>query len=226
MNYTIATLAMKPLLVIFNPRSIPEFYKAIEKISGISKLWIKYFPQDEAYKKARKFFLQSDYTHFMILPDDLIVTQADVDAIANHDESYDSISGWCNNTGGDDTNIDTNISAFLPPDPPRTAIYEAYRWFKIAQFESMLSKVGNSDAIIPVLHQGFALSRLSRRLIKLVPFRTDAGCCVDSCLSLDLMKNRVTITQYVDIRIRMKHLKIPRSELLVGKEKAAMLFEN
>jgi hypothetical protein len=217
---------MNPLLVIFNPRNIPEFYKAIEKINGISKLWIKYFPQDEAYNKAREFFLQSDYTHFMILPDDLIVTQADVDAIVNYDESYDSISGWCNNTGRDDTNIDTNISAFLPPDPPRTATYEGYRWYKIAQFESLLSKVENSDAIIPVLHQGFALSRLSRRLIEQVPFRTDAGCCVDSCLSLDLMKFRVGFTQYVDIRIRMKHLKIPRSELLVGKEKAIMLFEN
>ena len=219
---------MKPLLVIFNPRSIPEFYKAIEKINGISKLWIKYFPQDEAYKKAREFFLQSDYTHFMILPDDLIMTQKDVDAIINYEESYDSISGWCNNNGRDDTNIDTNISAFLPPDPPRTATYEGYRWYKIAQIESesLLSKVENSDGIIPVLHQGFALSRLSRRLIEQVPFRTDAGCCVDSCLSLDLMKFRVKFTQYVDIHIRMKHLKIPRSELLVGKQKAEMLLEN
>jgi hypothetical protein len=219
---------MKPLLVIFNPRSIPEFYTAIEKINGISKLWIKYFPQDEAYKKAREFFLQSDYTHFMILPDDLIVTQKDVDAIVNYDESYDSISGWCNNNGRDETNIDTNISAFLPPDPPRTATYEGYRWYKIAQIESLLSKVkdSDSDAIIPVLHQGFALSRLSRRLIEQVPFRTDAGCCVDSCLSLDLMNFRDMFTQYVDIRIRMKHLKIPRSELLVGKEKAKMLLEN
>ncbi len=217
---------MKPLLVILNPRSIPQFHKAIEKINGISKLWIKYFPQDEAYKKAREFFLQSEYTHFMILPDDLIVTQADVDSIVNYDESYDSISGWCNNTGRDDTNVDTNISAFLPPDPPRTSTYEGYRWFKIAQFESLLSKVENSDSIIPVLHQGFALSRLSRRLIQQVPFRTDGGCCVDSCLSLDLIKFRVGFTQYVDIRIRMKHLKIPRSELLVGKEKATMLFEN
>lgn len=221
----IATKAMKPLLVIFNPRSIPEFYKAIEKINGISKLWIKYFPQDEAYIKAREFFLQSDYTHFMILPDDLIVTQEDVDAIVNSDESYDSISGWCNNNGRDDTNIDTNISAFLPPDPPRAATYEGYRWFKIAYIESLLSKVKDSDVIIPVLHQGFALSRLSRRLVEQVPFRTDAGCCVDSCLSLDLMKFRVGFTQYVDIGIRMKHLKIPRSELLVGKEKAKILLE-
>jgi hypothetical protein len=90
----------------------------------------------------------------------------------------------------------------------------------------MLAKVDNSHAIIPILHQGFALSRLSRRLIEQVPFRTDAGCCVDSCLSLDLMNFRIGITQYVDIRIRMKHLKIPRSELLVGKERAVMLFEN
>src|SRR4030095_7571084 len=141
---------MKPLLVIFNPRSIPEFYKAIEKINGISKLWIKYCPQDVAYNKAREFFLQSDYTHFMILPDDLIVTQADVDAIVNCDESYDSISGWCNNAGREDTKIDTNISAFLPPDPPRTATYEGYRWFKIAQFETLLSKVEKSVTIFLV----------------------------------------------------------------------------
>jgi hypothetical protein len=87
-------------------------------------------------------------------------------------------------------------------------------------------KAENSDAIVPVLNQGFALSRLSRRLIEQVPFRTDADCCVDSCLSLDLMRFRVGFTQYVDIRIRMKHLKIPRSELLVGKEKALVLFEN
>ena len=220
------TEKMNPLLVIFNPRNIPEFYKAIEKIHRVSKLWIRYFPQNEAYNKARAFFLKSDYTHLMILPDDLLVTQADVDAILNHDESYDSISGWCNNNGRDDTNIDTNISAFLPPDPPRTATYDGYRWFKISQFESMVSKEENSGAIIPVLHQGFALSRLSRNLIEKVPFRTDAGCCVDSCLSLDLMKFKVGITQYVDIRIRMKHLKIPRSELLVGKEKASIFFEN
>lgn len=217
---------MNPLLVIFNPRSITEFHEAIEKINGISKLWIKYFPQDEAYKKAREFFLQSNHTHLIILPDDLIVTQADVNAIVNHDESYDSISGWCNNNGREDTNIDTNISAFLPPDPPRTATYEGYRWYKIAQFESVLCKIENYGFIIPVLHQGFALSRLSRRLVEQVPFRTDAGCCVDSCLSLDLAKFGVGFTQYVDIRIRMKHLRIPRSELLVGKEKPSMLFEN
>jgi hypothetical protein len=114
----------------------------------------------------------------------------------------------------------------MPPAPPRLATYEGYRWFKITEFESLLSKSKNTNAIIPVLHQGFALSRLSRRLIEQVPFRTDAGCCVDSCLSLDLMKFRVGFTQYVDIRIRMKHLKIPRSELLVGKEKPEMLFEN
>lgn len=220
-------VAMKPLLVIFKPRSIPEFDEAIEKINGISKLWLKYFPQPEAYDRARKFFLNSDYTHFIILPDDLIVTQENVDAIVNYEKSYDSISGWCNNNGRDDTNIDTNISAFLPPDPPRTATYEGYRWFKIAYFESLLDRLKDEEELLtmPVLHQGFALSRLSRKLIEQVPFRTDAGCCVDSCLSLDLMKFRIGITQYVDLRIRMRHMKIPRTELLVGKEKPIMLFE-
>lgn len=55
---------MKPLLVIFNPRSIPEFYKAIEMINGISKLWIKYFPQDEAYKKARVLSAKRLYSFY------------------------------------------------------------------------------------------------------------------------------------------------------------------
>jgi hypothetical protein len=222
---------MKPLLVIFKPRSIPETDEAYAKINGISKLWIKYFPQDEAYTKAREFFLNSDYTHFMILPDDLIVTQKDVDTIANYDEGYESISGWCNNTGRDDIEIDSNISLLSPPNPPHQALYENYNWLKIADIEKLVSKKWDDRPSfpngeyerMPVLHQGFALSRLSRIIIQRVPFRTDEGCCVDSCLSLDLI--RYGVAQFVDLRIRMKHLKIPRTELLVGKEKPIMLYE-
>ena len=223
---------MKPLLVIFKPRNIPETDKAYSKIRGISKLWIKYYPQPDAYHLARQFFIKSEYTHFIILPDDLIVTQKDVDTICNYDEAFDSISGWCNHTGTDDINKYSNISWFTPYNPPSQATFESYNWMTIGEIESLLSVVHDDLHVFPndrtdciqVGHQGFALTRLSRKIVEKIPFRTSAGCCVDSCLSLDLLKEKMP--QYVDLKVRMNHLKIPRTELLVGKEEPVMMFEN
>lgn len=216
---------MKPLLVIFKPRNIPETDKAYSKIRGISKLWIKYYPQPKAYDLARQFFINSDYSHFIILPDDLIATQNDVDTICNYDEAFDSISGWCNHTGTDDIYKYSNISWFTPFNPPSQATFESYNWVKIEEIESLLHFFPNEkNECTQVGHQGFALTRLSRKIVEKIPFRTSAGCCVDSCLSLDLLKEKMY--QYVDLKLRMNHLKIPRTELLVGKEEPVMKFEN
>src|SRR6266540_3850211 len=99
---------MNPLLVIFQPREIPEFLEATNKLK-IDKLWMKYFPQEEAYVTARFWFLEhKEYTHFVILPDDLIVKQEHLDMLSNSFEQYKIKSGWCNNTAGPTDDLDTN----------------------------------------------------------------------------------------------------------------------
>ena len=79
---------MKALISKSSIRVVSQSFYNASKDKRISKLWINIFPQDEAYNKAREYFLQVTY-HFMILPDDLIVNQENVDAIVNYDESYD-----------------------------------------------------------------------------------------------------------------------------------------
>ena len=60
--------------------------------------------------------------------------------------------------------------------------------------------------IMSVKHQATALTIISRKVIEKVPFRHSDGCCIDSCLSLDL--DKAGIKQYVDMLVRTQHLKV------------------
>jgi hypothetical protein len=170
----------------------------------VDKLWIKWYGQltkPNAYDVARVEFLKrTEYTHFLLLTDDVIVQQKDIDLLIKDAEEgqYDVISGWFNNDLTTHA-VDTNFSFSLPHDPPSDGSYEAYH------FESMLSIIQHPD-IIQVLHQGTALSLINRKIIEEVPFRNSEGCCIDACLSLDLAAKE--IKQYVDLRVRCLHLKI------------------
>ena len=192
---------MKPLLVILKFRELPQFREAVKDLK-IDKLWVKWYGQitiPDAYSVAREEFLKrTEYTHFMLLTDDVIVWQKHVDQLIEDGEHYDVISGWFNNDLTDHAD-DTNFSFYLPHDPPCNGSYEAYRFQKIGRYSTKIP-------IVEVAHQGTALTLLSRKIIEEVPFRSSNGCCIDACLSLDLAKKG--IKQYVDLRVRCLHLKI------------------
>jgi hypothetical protein len=189
---------LKPLLVLFQFRDIPQFIESIKDLE-IDKLWVKYYSQKEAYSIARDEFLKrTEYTHFLLLTDDVIVQQKDIDQLINN-TGYEVISGWFNQNltdHADDTNFSVNS---LPPNPPFISTYEGYHFIPI-------SSIKGWEGIIPVLHQGTALTLISRKIVEQVPFRHSLGCCIDSCLSLDLAAKG--IKQYVDLRVRTLHLKI------------------
>lgn len=211
----------KPLLFIPSPRFLEPFYDAVEKLE-IDILWMKYFPQKEAYDLGRNWFLNHpEYGSLIILPDDLLVVQESINQLVEDSEFYNIISGYCNNTAGDTINVDSNIAiGTLPPDPPFTGTYTGYQWDTLITLDHML-KVG--PEIIPVLHQGFALTLLKREIVERIPFRTSEGCCIDSCLSLDL--DRYNIPQWVDLRIKSEHMKAPFSTIDVGKKEKEIIFE-
>lgn len=210
----------KALLFIPSPRSIEAFEDATDLLK-IDKLWMKFYPQQEAYEKGREWFLSHDYDSLIILPDDLLVKQEGINQLIEDSEFYNVVSGYCNNTAGDTTNVDSNISiGTLSPDPPLRGRYHEFRWNTLVTLDH-IRKVG--PEIIPVLHQGFALTLMKRVIVERIPFRTSEGCCVDSCLSLDL--DRHNIPQYVDLRVKSEHLKTNPDILLVGKKEREMIFE-
>ncbi len=201
---------MKVLLVILKFRELPQFREAVKDLK-IDKLWVKWYGQitkPDAYTIARQEFLKrTEYTHFLLLTDDVIVFQKDIDRLIKDMEEVkdmDVISGWFNNdltTHADDT----NFSDILPPDPPCNGSYEGYNFIKIKKVEEWQSVVPGAWRL-EVLHQGTALTLLSRKIIEEIPFRNSQGCCIDSCLSLDLAAKG--IKQFVDLRVRCLHLKI------------------
>src|SRR6187431_592873 len=205
-------LRLNPLLVIFKVRDLPEFDESIEKLNpDIYKLYIEYYPQMEAYDHARCFFLSHKiYTHFIILPDDLIITQNDIDVLLEDAHHYDVIGGWCNVDNTDFKHY-ACFSFSLPPNPPYTGTTAGYK------FRTMQS-VENQTGITQVMHQGWAPCVINREVIKQIPFRSSRGCCMDSTFSLDLHENG--IKQYVNLAVRTKHLKINDvggHEILVNK---------
>ena len=204
---------MKPLLVIFQPREIPEFLEATNKLK-IDKLWLKFFPQEEAYVTARVWFLEhTEYTHFVILPDDLIVTQDNILRLINdvYEDPDRIISGWCNNTAGPTDNEDTNFSLKLPPI--QTVKYDLYNFTPIIN-------IRGGDIIMPVIHQGTALTFLPRDIVIQIPFRTYLP--PDLGLTYDLYDRG--IIQYVDLRVRCLHLRHPHG-ILVNKREKQLIFD-
>jgi hypothetical protein len=81
---------MRPLLGILNPRQIPEVLHLFEKIKGYDKLWIKNMNQIDAYNQLRKWFLEhKEYTHLVILLDDVLITQEEFDILRRDVEEGD-----------------------------------------------------------------------------------------------------------------------------------------
>ena len=214
----------RPLLVIFQPRYNERFLDAVSKVK-VDKLWINYYPQHIAYPLARiEFLKREEYTHFVIMTDDLIFTNRDYQILKGECEKYDVISGWANNWITGYWAEYSSISFKLPPNPPGQSTIYDYDFAKIITIQVM--KEANPDKpIIEVPHQGTMMTFLSRKVVEKIPFRHDCGCCVDALLSHDL--HNAGIKQYVDLRVRMLHLKYAElpPDLLVGKKPSSVVFE-
>lgn len=211
------SIKCNPVIFIPSPRDIPEFIAATAIIRA-PKLWIKYHPQADAYEGAREWFLgQPDFTHLVILPDDLIITQENFDDMKEilNNGNVDVLSGWCQNTIREDDS-DTCISYKLPPDPPRAGKYEDYGFISMKDVEK-------TYGFIKILHSGFALTFISRKIVEKIPFRTDYGCCVDSCFSLDLHANQ--ISQFCYLNVKTTHVKTSPDILQVGKKEKSVYLE-
>lgn len=212
---------MKPLIFIPSPRNLPKFSECMAKVKKYDKLWVKYWEQTQAYMIARDWFLNEDYTHIVIFPDDMIGFEHQIDQLLGY--NLPVVSGWCNEDGVRET---SQISAYLPPDPPTIGQHDEFKFYKIPWLEHLGKNL--TDPLIEVLFSGFALSVIKRDIMEAIPFRTSAGCCVDSCFSLDLYKSK--IIQYVDVTTRTCHLKTEDSQewysnLLVGKEEPCVRLE-
>jgi hypothetical protein len=196
---------IKPLIFIPSPRDIAEFSESVSRLSNYDRYWVKYTPEVDAYAKARKFFLENNYSHFVILPDDLVVTPKQIDSLIQdiNEKDYEVISGI--------TNVDIRqvnygkycVSRQLPRIEVLTE--QSYDWFTEYERQSYLNF--HKMPILRVKHIGFPLTFIRRDIVKKLQFKALAkyNCCLDVQFSYDCHSLGIPI--FIDIRIVGKHLK-------------------
>ncbi len=206
-------------MFIPSARDLPEFKEATDKLK-FDKLWVKYYPQEEAYTVGRNWFLKhkEEFTHFVILPDDLIVKQEDIERLLKDVV----ISGWCihGKSPIERKGADSNLGLSLPSSPVNGGYYE-YQFMPVEKIEDHIQ---HGQSLIPIVFAGFAPTVIPRNIAELIEFRTDNDCCVDTCLATDLWLRG--ITQWVDLRVKTTELEATDLNLLqVGKKARRIIFE-
>lgn len=192
-------------LLIFcpSPRDIPEFIEAIKKINH-DKFIIKYLGyEDNPYPQARKFFLKhTEYTHFAICPDDLIVTPEGVEQLVKDAENMDFIAGMCN---VDLTDLD--MLAMTYNLPSRKRIGRTFVWYRKDDLKYKEQK------IIPVGWCGTPFAIFSRKIMEQLEFLGDARWnegasrteSFDIGIATDLKE--MGISEMVDTRVFFRHMR-------------------
>lgn len=85
----LSTLKFNPLLVYWRPKDLPEVLKGLETIP-CDKLFINYFPYPYPQRITNNFFRKhTEYTHLIIIPNDLVCDVSHYNKIKSHIEKND-----------------------------------------------------------------------------------------------------------------------------------------
>lgn len=215
-----------PLLCSPSPRNIPEVIRAHQKLP-FDRLYAKYFVEREAYWHLRNFFLQHpEYTHLVLIPDDLVVEPHHVAQLYKDLQEYDYavLSGICNidMAHPDLYSITENLphpvrplkKVDCPKDMPHRRWF-AWRWYSWFTDKTIQEEQKRQDrTIIRVQHSGFALQAIRRDIVERIEFMTDAvenGIKESETSSVDVMFSNscgaAGIAIFADPRIKMRHLR-------------------
>jgi hypothetical protein len=228
---------IKLMLAIPSPRDIPEFHEEMTKIKNVDKYWVRYdHPTVKNLNKARTEFLKPEnqqYTHFVIITDDTIVTQQHIDRLyddllflENWKEGYSQqccVGGYCN--------VDTklwkdwaNFCFYTVDIRPKK---HNFRWVSLQQCRTAAVVAArtqghsqmtfpfnnNNKKLVEVKHTGCTTFAIPRNILQVMSFRNDSYSGVDPRgFSEDVMTcydigNRMRKKLYIDLELEMRHLK-------------------
>lgn len=200
---------MKPILIYFNPKDLPQILEEYSKIKCIDKAMFCYFPYPQVIKKAKEWLSKHfEYTHILVASNDIIVKEENVKKLLRVAEKYKTISGVMNVDLKKYRN-NWNVTTTLPLWEP---FNRSYRWF------------GKKDyGIIKIMHSGWALMCVERELLlsKTKEGRSFWKASYEGKYGMDLnfshCCNAEKIPLFADTSNQMLHLR-HQGEFLVGKK--------
>ena len=189
-------------------KDLPEVLDPLKEIP-CDKYYVNYYTAKQAFKFARDFFLNNEeYTHLIVQTVDMIATKEGFEALMKHDQNYDIISGVMNVDLTDNKN-NLAITDGIPSENPKGRIFN---WVARKDYSEL----------IQVDWIGFSFTRISRKVVKDLPFREDSsGYSQDVTFAIDCKNKNIPI--YADTSFFFKHLRY-KGELMVGKKEKSCRF--
>lgn len=78
------------------PRQMADPIKSVKQNVNIPRVWFRAFTEPEVCEQMNKFVNETDYTHYLINSDDLIVYERAIDNVLMNAPNYDVYTGWLN----------------------------------------------------------------------------------------------------------------------------------
>ncbi len=180
---------MNPLLVILNPRDIPECIDAFRALN-VSKAWLTGFTERELVEQLAEVVESTTYSHYLLVSDDVIVTAGALTAVLDAlKAAHPVVTGWCNLGRGEHrVNLTKSpLEGFGNTGrEPLLRSYDFYEWTEV---------LAHPSSSVPTFFTGMCLTAMSRRMWQTYPFDCygDMGAASDFHLSLRLQDAGVPI---------------------------------
>lgn len=202
---------MNPLGVVFSARNFKPCLEWIDRIQSIDKLYLVNYTLDDALPMAREYFLHHpEYTHFLHIPEDCIISNVMVNLVIDDVEKhgFKIIGGWCNYTWIKDwvTFTFKDMSRIIPLSA---------EMFNLVRKDDIL-RLQYGYPFVKVYHAGWILQLVDREVIEKIPFRAlrylttridgivwKWGASHDLAFSIDANKQGYDIM--VDLRVGILH---------------------
>ena len=103
-------MKFKPVLMNMQPRMMVDPIKSIKQAMQIPRVWFRAFTEPQVCEQMNKFVRETDYTHYIINSDDVIVYKRAADNVLANAPNYDVYTGWSNmHFVGDKMSTFTNV---------------------------------------------------------------------------------------------------------------------
>ena len=220
-------MAFDPVLLIMQPRLIDEAIDSLKNID-IPRVWFRAFTEPQVMAQMNKYIKETNYSHYIIMSDDGVVSKQSADAILKCGErtKEDVFTGWMNmHLEKDDSysHISTvypgTLSVFDTGIGPEREDYPP---------PAPMQWVVNQPGFIRTAVANFAMSIAPRELFLDYPLKTwPNGRASDHYWSLQLQFGGIKIWTHPEAFV--KHLRKGWSPLrknwLVGKVKPEIIIE-
>jgi GT2 family glycosyltransferase len=174
---------MKPLLMIMNPREIPQCMTALEALD-IDKVWLKNWTERELVSVIAEVIDSTDHDVIGLLSDDTIPNQGALDLVLDSFEPSAVFTGYCNMDEGS-PEVNLSKSPLIVKEQASLACYN---------FPSQ-NEVDNHDGLYRSWFTGFAMTFMSKHFWQRYPFDCvgTPGYQSDYRLSVRLQQDEIPI---------------------------------